>query len=569
METMLASTVVLATIALIGGLTYLGLKGAKALLSDMLASRNSSRASGRRARSAAGEVDRSTSSETAETVLPTQRPVFGKARTRGPVAAPLDPTEASTKDAALPGSAAYWQEQAKRSDDKHKSEIRAHVERAVTPISVEGAEALEHSQVVRLAIKHVFPPRLPQRSMSYFGGHPIVPPNFDWPTIHNREGLLERLHFMAQIDCSEIPRGPGRDLLPDKGYLYFFAPLADTLGSDASHFVTRYAPGPVKAKWEPLEVGLIGAIHRNNEIEDILFGKRSHLDRCEITFGWIDEPSDDEISDRSDEGHLHEILEKIRNEKENDFFGQPLRQSSSLRPPQGGGDTPWLPYPGFPANWKAARLLRKFLEAYVSEERGDIERRLMDLGEVADDHPEAVRLCDLQRGLSEFTSKMFMPFFPTINAGHKDHDAPPEEVKRAILDFTERVRVNGIPSSKQRHFGHLRLPSLVDKWMSAAAIHGAEAGLVESDGAALIPPKVVDTLSSRHGARKHQMLGLGEVVQVAADDMKERYVLLLQLGPDEALDWLIGDMGPLQYWITPDDLAARRFANTVLTIEAY
>jgi uncharacterized protein YwqG len=51
--------------------------------------------------------------------------------------------------------------------------------------------------------------------------------------------------------------------------------------------------------------------------------------------------------------------------------------------------------------------------------------------------------------------------------------------------------------------------------------------------------------------------------------MKDRYVLLLQLGPDAALNWTVGDMGPLQYWITPEDLAAKRFENTVLTIESY
>jgi len=65
------------------------------------------------------------------------------------------------------------------------------------------------------------------------------------------------------------------------------------------------------------------------------------------------------------------------------------------------------------------------------------------------------------------------------------------------------------------------------------------------------------------------MLGEGEVVQVAADEMKDRYLLLLQLGPDPALNWTVGEMGPLQYWITPEDLAAKRFENTVLTIEAY
>ncbi len=42
------------------------------------------------------------------------------------------------------------------------------------------------------------------------------------------------------------------------------------------------------------------------------------------------------------------------------------------------------------------------------------------------------------------------------------------------------------------------------------------------------------------------MLGEGEVVQQAADVMKDRYVLLFQLGPDTAMDWTRGEMGPLQ-----------------------
>ena len=137
---------------------------------------------------------------------------------------------------------AEMQQRAKDSDDRRKAKIRAHAERGVPPISDDGRTVIERGQQARLAIKHVFPPRLPQRGMSYFGKLPIVPDDFDWPTLHNRQGLLERLNFMAQIDCSDLPRGPGRDLLPDKGYLYFFAPLSGTFGPDAMKFVTRYEP---------------------------------------------------------------------------------------------------------------------------------------------------------------------------------------------------------------------------------------------------------------------------------------------------------------------------------------
>jgi hypothetical protein len=165
--------------------------------------------------------------------------------------------------------------------------------------------------------------------------------------------------------------------------------------------------------------------------------------------------------------------------------------------------------------------------------------------------------------------KVSSAFNGTFNLNHKDGAAPPPEAKQQVLAFLEELRTNGMPSSKERTYGHLRVPGVINKWLELAAIHGAEAGLADPDGAALVAPEVVAALAHRHDPRKHQMLGLGEVVQVAADEMKDRYILLLQLGPDRALDWLIGEMGPLQYWITPEDLAAKRFENTVLTIEAY
>ena len=101
------------------------------------------------------------------------------------------------------------QEKAKQSDEAHKARIRAHANRPVPSISDEGRETITRGLQARLGIKHRYPPRLPQRSMSYLGGLPIVPDDFDWPTLHNRKGLLERLNFMAQIDCSDLPPGPG------------------------------------------------------------------------------------------------------------------------------------------------------------------------------------------------------------------------------------------------------------------------------------------------------------------------------------------------------------------------
>lgn len=492
------------------------------------------------------------------------KPQASRARTSGAAHA-IAPKPNSAAEKLI----AEMQQQAKNSDDQRKAAFKAHVERKIPPISADGREAIERGQAARIAIKHVFPPRLPQRSMSYFGGLPIVPDEFDWPTVHNRKGLLERLNFMAQIDCSDLPPGPGRDLMPEKGYLYFFAPMSDTFGADAMHFVTRYEPRQVTQKWAPLDMPFTAKIQGSDPTDEILRGKRTHYDRVEVEFAWIEEPTDAEVAARADEGHAFEVADKIRTERVEAFYGPPVVPDPLLSAHHAPKDTLWTPYPGFPANWHSARIVRKLVEAYHREETADVTAQLKALGDVAEDDPEAKRLRMVQRELSASGSKMFNAFFPTVNAGLKDYDSPPPEVKQHILAFLEDLRVNGMPSSSVRRPRHRQLPHVMNDWLSVAAIQGAEGGLTDPAGATLIGPDVVAALSHRHVSRGHQMLGKGEVVQVAADEMKDRYLLLLQLGPDKALNWTVGEMGPLQYWITPEDLTAKRFQNTILTIEAY
>jgi hypothetical protein len=139
----------------------------------------------------------------------------------------------------------HFQEQAKKSDDAHKARIRAHVQREVPPITPEGREAIELGKRARLAIKHVFPPRLPQRSMSYFGGLPIVPDDFDWPTLHNRKGLLGT----AELPCADrllrLAAGAGTPSVSQQGLPIFLC--ADVWrvrhGRNALRSTVRAAPG--------------------------------------------------------------------------------------------------------------------------------------------------------------------------------------------------------------------------------------------------------------------------------------------------------------------------------------
>lgn len=183
--------------------------------------------------------------------------------------------------------------------------------------------------------------------MSYFGGLPIVPDDFDWPTLHNRKGLLERLNFVAQIDCSDLPPGPARDLFPGHGYIYFFAPMSGTFGPDAMHFVARYKAGPATQKWEPLDMPFTGPIEAADPMDVIWRGRRTHYDRVEIQFGWIEEPGDDEVAARASEGHAFAVADKMRVERLDAFHGAAVAPDPRLSDRTAPRDALWIPYEGF------------------------------------------------------------------------------------------------------------------------------------------------------------------------------------------------------------------------------
>lgn len=72
-----------------------------------------------------------------------------------------------------------------------------------------------------------------QSSKSHFGGVPSLPANLAWPC-HRSTGLP--LHFLAQVDLSELPStplSPGGPQLPNQGMLFFFADLDEEMLWDA------------------------------------------------------------------------------------------------------------------------------------------------------------------------------------------------------------------------------------------------------------------------------------------------------------------------------------------------
>jgi uncharacterized protein YwqG len=84
-----------------------------------------------------------------------------------------------------------------------------------------------------IRIYRPFPPPRVRSGRSKFGGLPNLPPDLQWPngrSHHRTTPKRTPLHFMAQIDLSELPRCDSD--LPESGMLYFFANSYDEVAWD-------------------------------------------------------------------------------------------------------------------------------------------------------------------------------------------------------------------------------------------------------------------------------------------------------------------------------------------------
>jgi uncharacterized protein YwqG len=71
----------------------------------------------------------------------------------------------------------------------------------------------------------------PAVGTSKLGGNPDLPIGIHWPTWHGRP-----LDFLLQLDLTEIPRKFADDLLPERGWIYFFYDVENNpWGFDVSH----------------------------------------------------------------------------------------------------------------------------------------------------------------------------------------------------------------------------------------------------------------------------------------------------------------------------------------------
>lgn len=446
-------------------------------------------------------------------------------------------------------------------------------------------QVLEGAARACIAIRHVFPPRHPPRTLNGLGGLPVAPEGFDYPTM---QGTPVGLGFMAQIDLATIPQGWSRAALPAQGHLYFFAPLMTCFDAEFYRNCVRFVPATADASWAPRSVTPPAVLA---PFEDAAYTHpwlKWHprpeeaypriSPRVEIELGWVEQElagADAAPPDQAGAPQAAHVRANLL-----DFHGPALPQDPLLSGYQRPTDRLWLPFEGFPTNRHAAEILLGYVKCHVAGKilllRKELDGALPPANPADEKRVHELAQCET---FAFFLSKQPL----AVPTGDAQRAAPlTDEERQQILRVLETVRLGKLPLViEQKGWPPDDPVRKLNGWIAEAAELSAETALRDPAAAAQIPARYVDALRYWHTPLKqhlfepngyymqHQMFGRGRCVQDAYERWGETHVMLMQFSPDQALGWRLGDNGVLQYWMTPIDLAAGRFERAILTFEGH
>jgi len=417
-----------------------------------------------------------------------------------------------------------------------------------------------------VCFRHVFPPRFDRRPTSFLGGLPLAAQPFAWPSGPGSNGRTESFTFLGQIDCRDLPPLARRGLLPDSGIFYFFMDwkIAEGLHDDDATFANLVLHAPAAGGLAEIRApGNLAtcygedAVHRYPWLEHTERGRRGYP----RTFPqWAVEP----VVLRSvaaeypgDDDRAAVAYEELRDaEQENAIraaFGAPVER-------------PRRPYPP-PASEKIRRPAPAFPEAWISVEvfAGTLLQELHRKLEVegSDDARLTAAWENVRKEAHGWVAR----------ARAQDLFAPVDERSRAELwAWCEALdRAAGRRPDDPRDARRLNecLDDAFARGPDYCLAHSAQAAaLIGAEARAALRWKHAPVVSDEEETRVvlHQMLASGSNVAGAPQHLRDTHLLLMQLDSDDGLDWSWADGGALRYWITPQDLAARRFDRISVTL---
>lgn len=405
--------------------------------------------------------------------------------------------------------------------------------------------AVAAAQLQAIVFRQVFPPHDAPNATSYYGGVPTAQSAFEWP----RDPTTGHpLHFILQVDCAAVPHEARLGLFPATGTLHVFL---DLQWGEGNAFRVIWSP-PGSGDWReidpPTDIGIAygtEAAHVWPWALDADHGTpllpRWPFDPVAVALP-APEPEDAEDSPFNAPS-WSDVLAAAQ--------GAPVHSNPlSVRDILGEGGEVVRPFPTFPQNWLSIQICAARL-ARAAEREGR--------------HPRPSLFPELE---GEF-KVLHLELIATEAKSWYEH-----ALKNPAFDpIDEPVREafwNWFASYKP-----------LTQLLAPRAIEEAVETTLQAfpDLANELPADFVARLASRHALAVQtergihanspdRMLAPFSDVQGDQQERAATHLLLLELSSNEPIGHHFGE-GVYQFWITPDDLAARRFDQVVLTTTAY
>jgi len=392
-----------------------------------------------------------------------------------------------------------------------------------------------------ILFRQIVPPNHDPAHLSFFGGLPIAPSGFQWPRNESRP-----YSFIMQVDCAAVPAAGRLGMFPDHGVVYLFLDLE---WGEGNPFRVVYEPGPSHG-WA--EIAPPSDLPHAFDSKLAWRWPQSDTQWPRLLPKWPFDPvliQGGPLPDNQEAFDESYVWSGTINTKEAipAIAGAVVEYRSWYK---GGTPNRDRPFANFPQDWNAVRITTGLVAKGMKHEIPAARTR--HFRELSDEE-FAAKVTEAQDSLS---------FWSNRASTARAFDSVPE------------TECDEFWSWIQEH-----------EWLTRLVITDASNLSVEAslsagpEAAALIPLDVVDYIRSRHALATQtergvhiripdRMLAAPVDVQGDIEERARELLLLLELSSDEGLAHYFGE-GVYQFWIRPDDLAARRFERVELTTTAY
>jgi hypothetical protein len=431
-----------------------------------------------------------------------------------------------------------------RKDEKVDLDAESRAQTSSYAISEPGSpihKAILASRTQAILFRQIVPPNYDPTHLSFFGGLPIAPAGFQWP-----RGELRPYTFIMQLDCSAVPADGRLGIFPDDGVMYLFLDLE---WGQEDTFRVIWEAGPTQG-WS--ELAPPDDLPHAYDSKRAWKWPQSDVDWPRLLPKW---PFDPVVIHGEPLPHDPEELEQTY------AWAGTVNPTQAIQAIEGavvqfrsfsyeeGKSRRDRPFSTFPHDWNAVRITTGLIAEGMKWRVSEARSRFRELS----DEEFAAKVADAEATLREWSDRASAsPAFDEITQEERDR-------------FWSWIKENGwITGLPMVYAGDLSV--------EATLTAGPEI-------AARILPDVVDYIRSRHALASvlesglhinipDRMLAAPVDVQGTIDDRVREFILLFEMSSNEGLAHYFGE-GVYQFWIRPDDLAARRFDRVELSTTAY